>query len=52
MVVAELNPAAKQGDLLRALEPVVDRLAKQFNKAKARWRAAAAGARYTADGVT
>ena len=37
---AELNPASKQSDLVRALEPVADRLLKQFKAAQERWKAA------------
>jgi type I restriction enzyme R subunit len=36
----ELDPSSKQSDLLKALEPVVDRLTKQFGVAQAAWRAA------------
>lgn len=38
----ELDPSSKQSDLLKALEPVVDRLTKQFGVAQAAWRAAMA----------
>jgi len=33
VVAVELNPAAKQGDLVAALEPVVDRLLKRYKAA-------------------
>ena len=33
----ELDPASTQGDLLKAIEPVVDRLMKQFAAAKKAW---------------
>ncbi|HLL02269.1 MAG TPA: DEAD/DEAH box helicase family protein [Myxococcaceae bacterium] len=36
----ELNPKAKQSDLVKALEPVVDRLTKQFKAAQAALKAA------------
>ena len=42
VVEVELNPQAKQGDLLAALEPVVNRLLVQYKQAQARWRAAQA----------
>lgn len=35
VVGAELDPRSKQGDLVRAIEPVVDRLMKQFKAAQA-----------------
>jgi type I restriction enzyme R subunit len=38
----ELDPSSKQSDLLKALEPVVDRLTKQFGVAQSAWRAAMA----------
>jgi len=34
---AELDPSSTQGDLLKAIEPVVDRLMKQFAAAKKAW---------------
>ncbi len=40
VVAAELSPASRQSDLVKALEPVVDRLTKRFNAAKTAWRAA------------
>jgi type I restriction enzyme R subunit len=40
VVEVELDPKAKQGDLVAALEPVVSRLLSQFKQAQARWRAA------------
>lgn len=36
VVKVELDPKAKQGDLIAALTPVADRLLKQFKAAKAR----------------
>jgi type I restriction enzyme R subunit len=42
VVDVELNPQAKQSDLLAALEPVVSRLLTQYKGAQARWRAAEA----------
>jgi type I restriction enzyme, R subunit len=50
VAAAELNPASKQSDLVRALEPVADRLVRQFKVASDRWRAARlAGENATAD---
>jgi type I restriction enzyme, R subunit len=40
VAAVELNPASKQGDLVRALEPVADRLVRQFKAAQDRWKAA------------
>jgi type I restriction enzyme R subunit len=40
VAAAELNPASKQSDLVRALEPVADRLMRQFKTASDRWKAA------------
>ncbi len=40
VVVVELNPNAKQGDLVAAIEPVVDRLTKRFRAAQEAFRAA------------
>jgi type I restriction enzyme R subunit len=42
--VAEVvfNPSSKQSDLMKALDPVDNRLTKQFNAAQAAWRAAMA----------
>jgi type I restriction enzyme R subunit len=37
-----MNPKAKQGDLIAALEPVVDRLVKQFKQAQEKLRTAQA----------
>jgi type I restriction enzyme, R subunit len=37
VAAVELNPASKQGDLVRALEPVADRLMRQFKAAHDRW---------------
>ncbi|MGH6677852.1 MAG: type I restriction endonuclease subunit R, partial [Bradyrhizobium sp.] len=34
VVTVEMNPRAKQGDLISALEPVVDRLLKRFKQAQ------------------
>jgi type I restriction enzyme R subunit len=42
VVEVELNPKAKQSDLLAALEPVVSRLLTQFKQAQANWKAAQA----------
>jgi type I restriction enzyme R subunit len=42
VVEVELDPKAKQSDLLAALEPVVSRLLTQYKQAQARWRAAQA----------
>ena len=36
----ELNPQSKQGDLVCALEPVAERLLRQFKAAHDRWKAA------------
>ena len=35
VVAAEMDPRSKQGDLLRAIEPVVDRLLRRFKDAQA-----------------
>jgi len=40
VVAVELNPKSKQGDLVAALEPVVDRLLKRFKAAQERLRGA------------
>ncbi|UPT97680.1 type I restriction endonuclease [Bradyrhizobium barranii subsp. apii] len=40
VVAVEMNPKAKQGDLIAALEPVVDRLLKRFKQAQEKLRAA------------
>jgi type I restriction enzyme R subunit len=40
VVVVELNPDATQGELLKALEPVVDRLMKRYKAAQEALRAA------------
>ncbi len=40
VVAAELNPQARQSDLVKALEPVVDRLMKRFKAAQAALHAA------------
>ena len=40
VVEVELNPKAKQSDLLAALEPVVNRLLTQYKQAQVRFRAA------------
>jgi type I restriction enzyme R subunit len=42
VVEVELDPKAKQSDLLAALEPVVSRLLGTYKEALARWRAAQA----------
>jgi type I restriction enzyme R subunit len=42
VVAVEMNPKSKQGDLIAALEPVVDRLLKRFKQAQERLREAAA----------
>jgi type I restriction enzyme R subunit len=40
VVSVELNPSAKQGELVAALEPVVDRLTRRFATAKTRLKSA------------
>lgn len=40
VATVELNPQSKQGDLVRALEPVADRLVRQFKVAHDRWKTA------------
>jgi len=40
VVAVELNPKSKQGDLVAALEPVVDRLMRRYKAAQERLRAA------------
>ncbi|UYO54622.1 type I restriction endonuclease subunit R [Rhodopseudomonas palustris] len=42
VVAVELNPKAKQGDLVAALTPVADRLLKQFKQAQEKLKAALA----------
>lgn len=42
VVAVELNPKAKQGDLVAALTPVADRLLKQFKQAQEKLKAARA----------
>lgn len=42
VVAVEMNPKAKQGDLVAALEPVADRLLKRFKQAQEKLRAAQA----------
>lgn len=42
VVAVEMNPKAKQGDLIAALEPVVDRLLKRFKQAQEKLRTAQA----------
>ena len=42
VVAVEMNPKAKQGDLIAALEPVVDRLLTRYKDAKQRWQNAIA----------
>lgn len=43
VVLVELNPKAKQSDLVAALEPVADRLTKRFKAAQQAYKAAVAG---------
>ena len=40
VAAVELNPTSKQSDLVRALEPVADRLTKEFKAELAHWKAA------------
>lgn len=40
VAAVELNPLSKQSDLIRAVEPVADRLIKRFSAALAAWRLA------------
>lgn len=40
VVKVELNPKAKQGDLIAAITPVADRLLKQYKQARDAWSAA------------
>ncbi len=42
VAMVELNSQSKQGDLVRALEPVADRLVRQFKAAHERWKVAKA----------
>jgi type I restriction enzyme R subunit len=42
VVAVEMNPKAKQGDLIAALEPVADRLLKRFKHAQGKLRTARA----------
>ena len=42
VVAVEMNPKAKQGDLIAALEPVADRLLKRFKQAQEKLRIALA----------
>jgi type I restriction enzyme R subunit len=42
VVAVEMNPKAKQGDLIAALEPVADRLLKRFKQAQEKLLAASA----------
>jgi type I restriction enzyme R subunit len=44
VAAVELNPQSKQGDLVRALQPVADRLVRQFKAAHERWKATKAAA--------
>ncbi|RKI41268.1 type I restriction endonuclease subunit R [Corallococcus sp. AB004] len=44
VVGVELNPGSKQSDLVKAVEPVLDRLMKRFKAAQAAFRAADEGA--------
>ena len=48
VVEVELNPNAKQSDLVAALEPVVDRLLKKYKAAQEKLKAAKAGKDATA----
>ena len=43
VVLVELNPKAKQGDLVAAVEPVVDRVTKRFSTAQQALKVATAG---------
>ena len=45
VATVELNPQSKQGDLVRALEPVADRLVRQFKAAHDRWKTAKSAGR-------
>jgi len=47
VVAVEMNPQAKQGELIAAIEPVADRLLKQFKTAKAKYAAALADGQET-----
>jgi type I restriction enzyme R subunit len=38
VVAVEMNPKSKQGDLIAALEPAVDRLLKRYKEARQRWQ--------------
>jgi type I restriction enzyme R subunit len=49
VVEAELKPGATQGELLKALEPVVDRLMKRYKAAQEAWKAA--NAKQDANGI-
>lgn len=49
VVEAELKPGATQGELLKALEPVVDRLMKRYKAAQEVWKAA--NAKQDANGI-
>ena len=40
VVAVEMNPKAKQGDLIAAIEPVADRLLKRFKQAQEKVRSA------------
>ncbi len=40
VAAVELNPASRQGDLVRALDPVASRLMHQFKAASERWKSA------------
>ena len=47
VVAVEMNPLAKQGELIAAIEPVADRLLKQFKTAKVKFAAAQADGQET-----
>jgi len=47
VVAVEMNPQAKQGELIAAIEPVADRLLKQFKTAKAKYAVAQADGQET-----
>jgi type I restriction enzyme R subunit len=59
VAAVDLNPSSKQSDLIRAVEPVADRLTKKFSAVLAAWRtatenddeAAAEAAKHTMDAL-
>lgn len=59
VAAVDLNPSSKQSDLIRAVEPVADRLTKKFSAAMSAWRmatenddeAAAEAAKHTMDAL-